>query len=86
MAGVDGGRLVIQTDELREALELFADWAGRMHELPNPLREELQALASAPSESLADVRVIRGLVCEVVLAPRLRALVGNLRARAVCRA
>jgi hypothetical protein len=73
-------RVVVQTEELQEALELFIRWEGRKNELPPVLRAELEALARSPPVSIATVEMV-GQVCQIILAPRLRALVGNLRAR-----
>jgi len=73
-------RLVLQSDELEEAQQLFREWRGRGGELPESLRRELAELEAAP-DLVAEVRRLGGFVCEVVLTPRVRALVGNLRAR-----
>jgi hypothetical protein len=75
-------RVLVQTDELQEALDLFGRWDGRRHELPAALRDELESLARMPPSELAQVEMAPGsFVCEVVLCTRLLALVGNLRAR-----
>lgn len=75
------GRIVLQMDELQEAVAVFAQWERRRHELPEQIRLELEALIRTDPADLVQVTMIGGLVAEVVLVPRIRALVGNLRAR-----
>ena len=73
--------VLLPADEVQEFRELCLEWEGRSRELPEALRVEMRAVAALAPNQLAGVQQI-GPVVEVVLTPRVRALVANLRAQA----
>lgn len=69
----------VDCEELVEALSFLQAWQGRGDELPPRVRAELKALSALPPAELCPVELVRGEIV-VALQPRVRALLGTLRA------
>ena len=72
----------IDLSEVDEVLPLLQRWFRRRAELPKSLREELEYLGWHADEDGVLVRAVEdGMGVVIELTPRMRALIGNLRAR-----
>jgi len=69
----------VDCEELVEALSLLQAWEGGAAALPPRVREELAALSALPPAELCPVALVAGEIV-VALQPRVRALLGTLRA------
>jgi hypothetical protein len=72
--------ITLDNSEVLEAISVLGKWSSRLEELPHPIREELRALASSTADFI-DFQRDGASLYAVVLTPRGRALVGNLRGR-----
>ena len=70
----------IDLTEIREADAELKFWAPLIPEMPRWLREEFKAVAMLPAGRLASAEQ-EGAGVTVVLTPRLRTLIANLRAQ-----
>jgi hypothetical protein len=76
----ESSTVVVDPSEIAEACALLEVWKPRLAELPRLIREEVLAVTILPLGKLVEPLIEAGEIT-LVLAPRLRALVGNLRAR-----
>lgn len=76
----DSVTAVVDMSEVLEAAFEIAAWNGREAVLPRELRDEM-AVVNAMEPAEVCLVVVEGGHAAVILSPRVRALIGNLRAQ-----